>query len=100
MKRGFHGFMPWQTTYTELYFSDVLWPDFTEQDLSKFELVLYFRHAQKEINKLMNVDYEQELMELYRKAKQKRGNKRLILKLYTDFGFHLEVKTNILTEEI
>ena len=49
--------------------------------------------------KLTN-NYEQELMEIYRKAKQKRGNKRLILKLYTDFGFHLEVKTNILTEEI
>lgn len=23
------GFMPWQTTYSELYFVDILWPDFT-----------------------------------------------------------------------
>ena len=29
------GFMPWQTTYSELYFSKKLWPDFTKQDLHK-----------------------------------------------------------------
>ena len=27
------GFMPWQTTYSELYFSKKLWPDFTKKDL-------------------------------------------------------------------
>ncbi len=27
------GFMPWQTGYSELYFSDKLWPDFTKSDL-------------------------------------------------------------------
>ncbi len=27
------GFMPWQLTYSELYFSDKLWPDFTARDL-------------------------------------------------------------------
>lgn len=27
------GFMPWQTEYSELYFTDKLWPDFTEKDL-------------------------------------------------------------------
>lgn len=27
------GFLPWQTVYTELYFTDVLWPDFSEKDL-------------------------------------------------------------------
>ncbi len=27
------GFMPWQTSYSELYFSDKLWPDFTREDL-------------------------------------------------------------------
>ncbi len=26
-------FLPWQSVYTELYFSDVLWPDFKKQDL-------------------------------------------------------------------
>lgn len=28
-------FLLWQSAYAELYFSDVLWPDFTEQDLSQ-----------------------------------------------------------------
>ncbi len=27
------GFMPWQTGYSELYFSNKLWPDFTRKDL-------------------------------------------------------------------
>ncbi|MEM3781801.1 MAG: polyprenyl diphosphate synthase [Candidatus Micrarchaeaceae archaeon] len=27
------GFMPWQSAYSELYFSKKLWPDFTKQDL-------------------------------------------------------------------
>ncbi len=27
------GFLPWQTCYSELYFSDKLWPDFTKFDL-------------------------------------------------------------------
>lgn len=26
------GFLPWQTAYSELYFSDKLWPEFTEGD--------------------------------------------------------------------
>ncbi len=29
------GFMPWQTSYSELYFSEKLWPDFMKADLSK-----------------------------------------------------------------
>ncbi|MBI4691834.1 MAG: isoprenyl transferase [Candidatus Terrybacteria bacterium] len=29
------GFLPWQTIYTELYFSPKLWPDFTEKDLEE-----------------------------------------------------------------
>ena len=28
-------FMLWQTAYTELYFTDTLWPDFTSEDLAK-----------------------------------------------------------------
>lgn len=28
-------FLVWQAAYAELYFSDVLWPDFTEKDLDK-----------------------------------------------------------------
>jgi undecaprenyl diphosphate synthase len=29
------GFMPWQSEYSELYFSDVLFPDFSEVELEK-----------------------------------------------------------------
>lgn len=29
------GFMPWQSGYSELYFSNKLWPDFTRKDLQK-----------------------------------------------------------------
>jgi len=29
------GWMPWQTTYSELYFTPVYWPAFTEEDLDK-----------------------------------------------------------------
>lgn len=28
-------FLPWQLAYTELYFTDVLWPDFCKEDLLK-----------------------------------------------------------------
>ena len=28
-------FLPWQTAYSELYFTDVAWPDFDEQMLKK-----------------------------------------------------------------
>lgn len=29
------GFLPWQSVYSELYFIDVLWPDFDEQEFGK-----------------------------------------------------------------
>jgi undecaprenyl diphosphate synthase len=29
------GFMLWQASYAELYFTDVLWPDFDEAELTK-----------------------------------------------------------------
>ena len=28
-------FLPWQSTYSEYYFTDVLWPDFSPQDIDK-----------------------------------------------------------------
>lgn len=28
-------FLPWQTAYSELYFTDIAWPDFDEEELSK-----------------------------------------------------------------
>ena len=29
------GFLPWQSVYSEFYFTDVLWPDFTEKNLDE-----------------------------------------------------------------
>jgi undecaprenyl diphosphate synthase len=28
-------FLLWQASYSELYFTDTLWPDFTDEDLMK-----------------------------------------------------------------
>jgi undecaprenyl diphosphate synthase len=28
-------FLPWQSTYAEYYFTDVLWPDFSPEDIEK-----------------------------------------------------------------
>ncbi|MEE3419796.1 MAG: polyprenyl diphosphate synthase [Lachnospiraceae bacterium] len=40
-------FFPWQTTYADLYFTDVLWPDFTEEELGR--ALDYYEHVK--INK-------------------------------------------------
>lgn len=29
------GFLPWQSAYAELYFTDILWPDFNENELDR-----------------------------------------------------------------
>ena len=34
-ERRLSGFMPWQSEYSELYFSDILFPDFSSQELEK-----------------------------------------------------------------
>lgn len=34
-ERRLSGFMPWQTTQAELYFTDTYWPDFTGEDLRR-----------------------------------------------------------------
>lgn len=39
------GFLPWQAAYSELYFSQKLWPDFTEKDLE--EAFNDYRHRQR-----------------------------------------------------
>jgi len=39
------GFMPWQTTYSELYFSDKLWPEFDEADFD--EAVREYRRRER-----------------------------------------------------
>lgn len=37
-------FLPWQTAYTELYFTDVNWPDFTDDEFYKAVLEFQHRH--------------------------------------------------------
>lgn len=37
-------FMLWQMAYTELYFTDVLWPDFTEKELDRAFEIFSKRH--------------------------------------------------------
>ncbi len=34
-KKRLSGLFPWQGTYSELYFSDIMWPDFSEEELDK-----------------------------------------------------------------
>lgn len=43
------GFMPWQSGYSELYFTDVLWPDFDETELSK--ALEFFQNTQRNFGK-------------------------------------------------
>ena len=43
------GFFPWQTVYAELYFLDVLWPDFSKDDLKK--AVDWFNGVERNIGK-------------------------------------------------
>jgi undecaprenyl diphosphate synthase len=45
-ERRLSGFMPWQTEYSELYFSKKLWPDFTKNDL-KGALVDYSKRQRR-----------------------------------------------------
>jgi DNA polymerase-3 subunit alpha len=47
----------------------------------------------------LTTNYETELLEIYKKAKNNQGNKRLILNITTDFGFSMEIKTSILVNE-
>ena len=34
-ERRLSGFLPWQSAYAELYFTDALWPDFDERELDR-----------------------------------------------------------------
>ncbi|MEO0058442.1 MAG: hypothetical protein RLZZ312_89 [Bacteroidota bacterium] len=42
-------FLLWQIAYAELYFTDVLWPDFTEQDL--YEAILSYQKRERRFGK-------------------------------------------------
>lgn len=43
------GFLPWQTEYTEFYFTEKLWPDFTEKDLT--EAITEYQNRQRRFGK-------------------------------------------------
>ncbi len=42
-------FLLWQIAYAELYFTDVLWPDFTEQDL--YEAIISYQKRERRFGK-------------------------------------------------
>lgn len=42
-------FLLWQSAYAELYFTDVLWPDFTKQDIDK--AIVFFQSRQRRFGK-------------------------------------------------
>jgi len=42
-------FLPWQTTYAELYVTQVLWPDFTKKDLIK--AIKWFNNMKRNFGK-------------------------------------------------
>jgi len=43
------GFLPWQTVYSELYFSNKLWPDFTKEDFS--DALRFYEKTQRRFGK-------------------------------------------------
>lgn len=42
-------FLMWQTAYTELFFSEKLWPDFRKEDL--YEAIIDFQHRERRFGK-------------------------------------------------
>ena len=48
-KKRLSGFMPWQTVYSELYFMDKLWPDFTADDLDG--VITWFERTERNFGK-------------------------------------------------
>ena len=43
------GFLPWQTVYSEIYFSDKLWPDFSREDFS--DAINFYEKTQRRFGK-------------------------------------------------
>jgi undecaprenyl diphosphate synthase len=42
-------FLLWQIAYAELYFTDILWPDFTKQDL--YEALINYQNRERRFGK-------------------------------------------------
>jgi undecaprenyl diphosphate synthase len=47
--RRLSNFLPWQTVYSELYFSDLLWPDFTREEFNK--ALEYYNSVKRNLGK-------------------------------------------------
>ena len=47
--RRLSNFMPWQTVYAELYFSDVLWPEFSRDEFDN--AITYYTTAKRKLGK-------------------------------------------------
>ncbi len=43
------GFLPWQTAYSELYFSKKLWPEFSREDFQ--EALAFYEHTERRFGK-------------------------------------------------
>lgn len=52
-------FLPWQSVYSELYFTKVLWPDFTEKDLDL--AIAYFSQRERRFGKTSEQCFVSEL---------------------------------------
>jgi undecaprenyl diphosphate synthase len=49
-------FLLWQLAYAELYFTDVLWPDFTKKEL--FEAIIDYQNRERRFGKTSEQIYE------------------------------------------
>jgi undecaprenyl diphosphate synthase len=49
-ERRISNFMLWQLAYTELYFSQVLWPDFRKKDL--YEAIIDFQRRDRRFGRI------------------------------------------------
>jgi undecaprenyl diphosphate synthase len=47
--RRLSNFLPWQTVYAELYFSDLLWPDFSREEFEK--CIAYYNAVKRNLGK-------------------------------------------------
>ena len=45
-------FLPWQSAYSEFYFTDVLWPDFTREELHR--ALAAYQHRQRRFGGVLN----------------------------------------------
>jgi len=47
--RRLSNFLPWQTIYAELFFSDLLWPDFSQEEFNR--AIDYYRTTKRKLGK-------------------------------------------------